>query len=121
MTFAYSLFTCCRQLFDEGRNHITMHLPESIEQIERQQKRDSNKHVASDKIASTSSTASSVLDVEYDEDFTADQEVVNETTPAAINTHRSVNQGNEARRFSVDLWNGLTTLPGFERYKVDNT
>lgn len=98
-----------------------MHLPESIEQIE-QQKLDLNRQVAINKIMSTSTTASSVLDVEYDDNDAVGNDVSDEmTTETAVKVAKAVNQGNEARRFSVDLWNGVTLLPGFENYKVDNT
>lgn len=97
-----------------------MHLPESIEQIE-QQKQDLNRQVATNKIMSTSTTASSVLDVEYDDNDAVGNDVSDQTTEAAVKVAKAVNQGNEARRFSVDLWNGVTLLPGFENYKVDNT
>lgn len=72
---------------------------------------------------STSTTASTlpVLDVEYDEDYVVGNDVIEETTEAVVKAATTVNQGNEARRFSVDLWNGLPLLPGFENYKVDNS
>lgn len=119
-------------MFDEGHNHVTMHLPKSIEILKEKKKSlNSNNNKASIKTRSTTSTTTtsttttvdSVMDVEYDEEYEAEivkedatkavQELIKVTRNEIVQDQES-SRNNETRRFSLDLWNGKTTLPNFD-------
>jgi hypothetical protein len=89
---------------DEGRNVVTMMLPEGIEILRQRQEQES-------------ATPSQLDDVEYYEEYEEElKKVTQQTKPTAGKSDRKL-----PHPYSIDLWNGSPILPSFEDYEFDNS